>query len=115
MVPHVNSLRKDPTKQQRAAFLSAGSLTGFVVVCEVRAKVVEHVVESAPLQEVARLPEGLLSDLVQMALAQAQVVALVGPQNLLQDVLIIRRVLLHLGTVDEALDLTKEEKTTEEP
>lgn len=88
-------------------FFPGGILTGFVAVCEVRAKVVKHVVKSSPLQEVARLSEGLLSDLVQMTSAQAQVVALVGTQNLLEDVLIIRRVLLHLGTVDVALNLKK--------
>lgn len=51
------------------------------------------------------LSEGFLGDLVQMFSAQAKVVALVGAQHLLEDVLVIGRVPLGLGTVDETLDL----------
>ena len=54
------------------------------------------------------LSEGLLGDLVQLFSAQAKVVALVDAQHLLEDVLVIRRVPLGLGTVDETLDLKGE-------
>lgn len=52
------------------------------------------------------LSESFLGDLVQVFFAQAQVVALIGTQHLLEDVLVIRRVPLRLRTVDETLDLT---------
>lgn len=61
----------------------------------------------APLLHVAPgLPEGVLGDLVQLFPAQTQVVALVGAQHLLQDVLVVRGVSVGLGAVDETLDLT---------
>lgn len=56
--------------------------------------------------------EGLLRDLVHLLPAQAKVVALVGAQHLLEDVLVIWRGLVCLGTVDETLDLKEEEQVS---
>lgn len=83
------------------------NLTGLVGVSDARAEVV-HQVQVTPLLHAAPgLPESLLGDLVQQFPGQAQVVALVGAQHLLQDVMVIRRVPLRLRTVDEALNLTR--------
>lgn len=84
----------------------ADSLTRLVGVSEARAEVVHQVQVASLLHAAPRLSEGLLGHLVQLLAAQAQVVALVGAQHLLEDVLVIRRVLLRLGAVDETLDLT---------
>lgn len=51
------------------------------------------------------LSEGVLGYLVQLFSAQAKVVAFVGTQHLLEDVWVIWRVPLCLGTVYETLDL----------
>lgn len=60
-----------------------------------------------PLLHLApRLSESLLGDLVQLFPAQAQVVALIGTQHLVEDVLVIWRVPVRLRAVDETLDLT---------
>ena len=52
------------------------------------------------------VPEGILSDLAQLLLVQAQVVAGVGARYLLKDVRVIWGVPMGLGTVNETLDLT---------
>ncbi|TNN34014.1 hypothetical protein EYF80_055827 [Liparis tanakae] len=80
-------------------------LTGLVVVGEARAEVVDQVLVAPLLQAAAGLREHLLGDLGQLPGAQAQVVALVGAQHLVVDVLVVRRVLMRLGAVDVALDL----------
>jgi len=82
------------------------SLTGLVVVGEARAEVVDQVLVAPLLQAAAGLREDLLGDLGQLPRAQAQVVALVGAQHLVVDVLVVRRVLVRLGAVDVPLDLT---------
>lgn len=57
------------------------------------------------LEAAPDVPEGVLSDLLQPVFVEAQVVAFVGAQHLLEDVLVIWWVPLHLRTVNEALDL----------
>lgn len=54
----------------------------------------------------SHLPESLLGHLVELLSAQAQMVALICTEHLLEDVLIIGRVLLSLRTVNKPLDLT---------
>lgn len=71
-----------------------------------RAEVVHQVQVTSLLQASPGLSESLLGDLLQLFSAQAQVVALVGTQHQLVDVLVIRRVPLCLRTVDEPLNLT---------
>lgn len=53
------------------------------------------VLHSAP-----RVPEGFLSDLVHVLSAQAEIVAVVGFQDLMEDVVVIRRILVRLVAVD---------------
>lgn len=71
-----------------------------------RAEVVHQVQVTSLLHAAPGVSESLLGDLVQLFSAQAQVVAIIGTQHLLEDVLVIRRVPLRLRTVDETLDLT---------
>lgn len=81
-------------------------LTRLVGVSEPRAEVV-HQVQVTPLLHAAPgLSESLLGNLVELFSAQAQVVAHIGAQHLLEDVEVIRRVPLSLRAVDETLDLT---------
>lgn len=81
------------------------SLTRLVGVCEVRAKVVDQVQVTPVLYAGSHLPESLLGHLDQLLSAQAEVVALICTEHLLEDVLVIRRVLLSLRTVNKPLDL----------
>lgn len=81
-------------------------LTRLVSISEARAEVVHQVQVTSLLHAAPGLSESLLGHLVQLFSAQAQFVALIGAQHLLEDVLVIRRVPLRLGTVDETLDLT---------
>lgn len=71
-----------------------------------RAEVVHQVLVTSLLQEAPCISESLLGHLDQLFSAQAQAVALIGTQHLLEDVLVIWRVPLCLWTVDEPLDLT---------
>lgn len=71
-----------------------------------RAKVVDQVQVTPVLDAGSHLPESLLGHLDQLLSAQAEVVALVCTEHLLEDVLVIRRVLLSLRTVNKPLDLT---------
>lgn len=75
-----------------------------------RAEVV-HQVQVAPLLYAGPdVSESLLGHLVQLFSVQAQLVALVSTEHLLEDVLVIRRVPPCLRTVDESLNLTKKKK-----
>ena len=56
------------------------------------------------------LPESLLGHLVELLPAQAEIVALVGTDHLLEDVLVIRRVPLSLRTVNKPFDLTEKKQ-----
>lgn len=82
------------------------SLTRLVGVREVRAKVEDQVQVAPVLYAGSHLPESLLGHLVQLLSAQAKTVTLVCTEHLLEDVLVIRRVLLSLRTVNKPLDLT---------
>lgn len=70
-----------------------------------RAKVVDQVQVTPVLYAGPHLPESLLGHLDQLLSAQAEVVALICAEHLLEDVLVIRRVLLSLRTVNKPLDL----------
>lgn len=70
-----------------------------------RAKVVHQVHVTSILHQGPGFSEGLLGNLVQLFSAQTQVVALVSTQHVLEDVLVIRRVPVCLGTVYETFDL----------
>lgn len=80
-------------------------LTRLVEVCEVRPEVVDHVKVAPLLQFAARLAERLLRDLRLLLAAQHELVALVGALNHLQDVRVIRRVLVDLRPVYKSLNL----------
>ncbi len=90
----------------RGTFIPSLSLTRLIGVSEVRAKVVHQVKVTSLLHAAHGLTESLLGDLVQLFPAQTQVVAVIGAQHLLEDVLVIWRVPVSLGTVDEPLDLS---------
>lgn len=75
-----------------------------------RAEVVHQVQVTSLLHAAPGVSESLLGNLVQLFSAQAQVVALIGTQDLLEDVLVIGRIPLRLRTVDETLDLTGAKK-----
>ena len=76
-----------------------------------RAEVVHQVQVASFLHAAPGLPESLLGDLVQLFSAQAQFVALICTQHLLEDVVVIWRVLVCLRTVDEPLNLMRKEHT----
>lgn len=59
----------------------------------------------------SHLPESLLGHLVQLFSAQAKIVTLICTQHLLQDVQVIRGVLLSLRAVNKPLDLMVGNKT----
>lgn len=75
-----------------------------------RAKVVHQVHVTSVLHEGPSFSEGLLGDLVQLFSAQQQVVALVSTHYLLENVLVIWRVPMGLGTVDETFNLIEGRK-----
>lgn len=79
--------------------------TGLVGICEVRAKVEDHVQVTSFLEAAARLLKGVLGDLRQLAAAQREVVALVDTLHQLQDVPVVWWVLPHLWAVDVTLNL----------
>lgn len=101
------SVCSQTVKPRTSSSISLYYLTRLIGVGEARAKVVDEVQVTAVLYTAPGLSERLLGDLVYMLPGQAEVVAIVGTQHLLEDVLVIRRVLSYLGTVDETLDLTK--------